>query len=127
MRAYSPDELVDAEAIGYSHAVETDGHLTLSGQVGWDGAFETPERFPDQVRRAFENLEAVLHAAGRTRDDVTKLTAYLVDPAERSEAFLEEWRDWAPSEPYPCLTILGVAGLAREEFLVELEAEVAPE
>ncbi|MNK29287.1 RutC family protein YjgH [compost metagenome] len=34
----------------------------------------------DQVRRAFENLNAVLGAAGCTFDDVVDVTVFLVDP-----------------------------------------------
>ncbi len=34
----------------------------------------------DQVRRAFENLNAVLGAAGCTSDDVVDVTVFLVDP-----------------------------------------------
>lgn len=75
VRAYRPDGLVDAERIGYSHAVEAGGRLSVSGQVGWDEAFETPESFDAQLRQALENLDAVLDAAGRSSDAVTKVTA----------------------------------------------------
>ncbi|WP_101295608.1 Rid family hydrolase [Halegenticoccus soli] len=126
MRAFAPPGVIDATSIGYSHAVEVDDRLYLSGQVGWDAEFDVADGFAAQARRAFDNLETVLSEAGRERSDVAKVTAYLVDPAEHTEPFLETWRERFPEEPHPCLTIVGVAGLAREEFLLELDAEVAP-
>ena len=54
----------------YSPAIRSNGFLFVSGQVGSreDGSPE-PD-FETQVRRAFENLNAVLAAAGCTFDDV---------------------------------------------------------
>src|SRR2546427_496999 len=64
----------------YSPAIRSDGFLFVSGQVGSreDGSPE-PD-FETQVRRAFENLNAVLAAAGCTFDDVIDVTVFLVDP-----------------------------------------------
>lgn len=69
----------------YSPAVRSDGFLFVSGQVGsrQDGSPE-PD-FDQQVRRAFENLNAVLAAAGATFDDVIDVTFFIVDPATRFE------------------------------------------
>ena len=58
----------------YSPAIQSNGFLFVSGQVGSrpDGS---PE--PDvaqQVRLAFENLNAILAAAGCTFDDVIDVT-----------------------------------------------------
>ncbi|HZF86713.1 MAG TPA: Rid family hydrolase, partial [Burkholderiaceae bacterium] len=54
----------------YSPAVRSNGFLFVSGQVG-----SRPDGSPEpgleaQVRRAFENLNAILGAAGCTFDDV---------------------------------------------------------
>jgi enamine deaminase RidA (YjgF/YER057c/UK114 family) len=125
MKSYNPKGVIDAEKLGYSHAVEAGGQLYVSGQVGWNENFETPDSFTEQVRGAFENIDTVLQGSGRGKEDITKVTAYIVDAAAHTDEFLEEWNQWRPGEPYPCLTILGVAGLAQDEFLVELEVEIA--
>jgi len=69
----------------YSPAIRSDGFLFVSGQVGSreDGSPE-PD-FETQVRRAFENLNAVLAAAGCTFDDVIDVTVFLVDPETNFE------------------------------------------
>lgn len=72
-------------AIGpYSQAVSADGWLFTSGQVGLDPATGelVPGGFEAQARRVFENLGAVLTAAGCGFGDVVKATVYLADMAD---------------------------------------------
>ena len=69
----------------YSPAIRSNGFLFVSGQVGSreDGS---PE--PDleaQVRLAFDNLVAILKAAGCTFDDVVDVTVFMVDPQSTFE------------------------------------------
>ncbi|MFQ5348908.1 MAG: RidA family protein [Thermoanaerobaculia bacterium] len=72
-------------AIGpYSQAAEVDGWLYTSGQVGLDPATGALVEggFEAQARRVFENLRAVLAAAGCTFSEVVKATVYVVDMAD---------------------------------------------
>ena len=92
----------------YSPAVRSNGFLFVSGQVGSreDGSPE-PE-LEAQVRRAFDNLSAVLGAAGCTFDDVVDVTVFLVNPEqifERVWAIVPEY--WGEA-PYPTHTGIGV-------------------
>jgi 2-iminobutanoate/2-iminopropanoate deaminase len=69
------------KAIGpYSQAIVEDGYLFASGQVPLDPA--TGELvsggFEAGVERVFDNLEAVLAAAGASLQDVMKTTVYLL-------------------------------------------------
>jgi 2-iminobutanoate/2-iminopropanoate deaminase len=69
------------KAIGpYSQAVAEGGYLFASGQVPLDPA--TGELvsggFEAGVERVFDNLEAVLAAAGASLGDVVKATVYLL-------------------------------------------------
>ena len=73
----------------YSPAIKSNGFLFVSGQVGSreDGS---PE--PDlkaQVRLAFDNLNAVLAAAGCTFADVVDVTLFVVDPESKPRRYLE--------------------------------------
>ncbi|NOQ53919.1 MAG: reactive intermediate/imine deaminase, partial [Thermoplasmata archaeon] len=65
----------------YSQAVRAGDWLFISGSLGLDP--ETGEFVPGdaaaQVRRALENMTAVLAAAGATMDHVVKTTVFIAD------------------------------------------------
>jgi 2-iminobutanoate/2-iminopropanoate deaminase len=70
------------KAIGpYSQAVRSGNFLFLSGQIPLDPATGELVQgdFPSQARRVFDNLKAVLAAAGATFAHVTRATVYLTD------------------------------------------------
>ena len=70
------------KAIGpYSQAVRSGNLLFLSGQIPLDPATGELVQgdFPSQVRRVFDNLKAVLAAAGATFAHVTRATVYITD------------------------------------------------
>jgi len=104
----------------YSPVAVADGVVAIAGQFGTDGT--TPE---EQVRGAFVNVGKALAAAGLGFKDVIKFTTYVVGretiPAfmsERKKVFAEIY----PDGLYPPNTLLVVAGLVHEEFVVEIEA-----
>src|ERR1035437_3499870 len=74
-------------AIGpYSQAIEMDGFVFCSGQLGLDPVTgQLLERIEDQTERALLNLEAVLRAADLTMADVVKVNIFLVDLAQFSQ------------------------------------------
>lgn len=109
----------------YSPAVRSNGLLFVSGQVGSreDGSPE-PE-LEAQVRRAFENLNAVLKAAGCTFDDVVDVTLFMVDP----EAIFERVWNLVMSEfwgeaPHPTVTAVGVTWLYGFQFEIKVIAKL---
>jgi reactive intermediate/imine deaminase len=110
------------QAIGtYSQAVKVDDTVYLSGQIPLDPA--TMEVIDGdmhaQVRRVFDNLQAVAQAAGGSLEDVVKLNVYLTDLANFpivNEVMAEYF-----SEPYPARAAIGVADLPKEVG-VEMDA-----
>lgn len=108
----------------YSPAIKSDGFLFVSGQVGSkpDGS---PE--PDlikQVRLAFENLNAILVAAGCTFHDVIDVTAFIVDPEQNLEIIWPVVQEfWGPA-PYPTLTGVGVTWLSGFQFEIKVIAKL---
>jgi reactive intermediate/imine deaminase len=109
-------------AIGpYSQAIERAQMVFTSGQIGIDPA--TGELvtggFEAQVRRAFGNLAAVVHAAGGDFSKVLKLTLFLTDLSEFAavNALMQELF----KEPYPARSTVGVASLPKGA-LFEVEA-----
>jgi reactive intermediate/imine deaminase len=75
-----------------------------------------------QVRQVFENLKAIVVAAGATFDDVVKATVFLIDLSHFglvNKVMAEYFR-----EPYPARAAVGVAALPRGAQ-VEVECIVA--
>jgi len=108
----------------YSPAVRSDGLLFVSGQVGSreDGSPE-PE-LEAQVRRAFENLNAVLAAAGCSFDDVLDVTAFIVDPASRFERIWGVVQEYWGEAPHPTVTAVGVTWLYGFQFEIKVIAKL---
>ncbi|VEI64210.1 RidA family protein [Serratia rubidaea] len=110
----------------YSPAIRANGLLFVSGQVGSreDGS---PE--PDltaQVRRAFDNLNAVLQAAGCTFDDVIDVTVFMVDPQSIFHTVWEVVPEYWGSAPHPTLTAVGVTWLYGFQFEIKVIAKLPP-
>lgn len=73
------------KAIGpYSQAVEAAGFLFVSGQIPLDPATQqfVSGNIKAQTERVLKNVQAIVHAAGLTMDDVVKCTVYLTDLGE---------------------------------------------
>jgi len=115
------------KAIGtYSQAVKHGGTVYVSGQIPLDPATGELVTGPMevQVRRVFENLKAVVSAAGGSFAQAVKLTVYLIDFADF--AALNKVMGEFFSEPYPARVTVQVAGLPRGarveiDCVVELE------
>ena len=110
------------QAIGpYSIAIQTDGFVFCSGQLGLDpaGAELVGPDIETQTRQALTNLKNVLEAAGTGLDKVVKTTVFLKDMADfpRMNAIYAEFFTATP----PARSTIAVAGLPRGG-LVEIEA-----
>ena len=108
----------------YSPAVKSNGFLFVSGQVGSreDGS---PE--PDleaQVRLAFDNLNAILKAAGCSFDDVVDATVFMVDPPSVFETAWKVVPEYWGNAPHPTLTAVGVTWLYGFQFEIKVIAKL---
>ncbi|WOI58301.1 RidA family protein [Palleronia sp. LCG004] len=112
---------------GYSPAVRSGEHLFVSGQVGSreDGSAE--ETFPEQVERAFGNLEAVLQAAGCSFDDIIDVTTFHTDPEVQLPDVLSVKERYFADRPYPTWTAVGVTWLAGFDFEIKVIARIPRE
>jgi reactive intermediate/imine deaminase len=112
-------------AIGvYSQAVRVGNTIWVSGQIPLDPKTKDLVKgdVEAQVRQVFDNLKAIVVAAGATLDDVVKATVFLVDLSHFAlvnKIMAEYFR-----EPYPARAAVGVAALPRGAQ-VEVECIVA--
>lgn len=102
------------KAIGpYSQAVQVGNTIYTSGQIPLDPA--TGELVAGdidaQARRVFDNLRAVIEAAGASFADVARVGIYLTDLSNFAavNAVMAEYFQ----QPYPARSTIGVAALPR--------------
>ena len=108
----------------YSHGiVVSPGRLLfIAGQtaVGPDGNIVGIGDAFAQAKQAYENIGAILSDAGMTFADIVKMTTYITDISFREK--VNEVRRHYFKKEFPANTLVVVKGLAREEYLVEIEA-----
>jgi reactive intermediate/imine deaminase len=108
-------------AIGtYSQAVRHGNLVFLSGQIPLDPAtMELLEgSFEERARQVFENLKAVVEAAGGSMNQILKVNVFLTDLANFAtvNTVMADYFDL----PYPARAAVGVASLPKG---TDIEAE----
>jgi len=109
------------KAIGpYSQAIKANGFVFVSGQTAFDPTTGKPIEgdTAKQTVRTFENLRAILEAAGSSFDRVVKVSVFLKDMNDFS-AMNEVYARYFPSNP-PARSTVEVARLPRD-FRVEID------
>ena len=100
----------------FSHAVEVDGWVFLTGQMPTDpnddGA-PLPAGIEAQARRVMDNLVLVLTGAGLGLEHVVAARAFLTHFERDYSPINEVYRSFFPQDRLPARTCVGVTGLAR--------------
>ena len=113
----------------YNHAISVGPGklLFISGQVSIDekGELVGLNDFNAQLDQVYANLGNILKSAGTGFDKVVKFTTYLTRTQDMG-AFYEKrsqiYAEIYPNGRYPTNTLVVIDQLAREEWLVEIEA-----
>lgn len=122
---FNPPQLHDTRLHGYSTAAITplSGRLAfISGQGAHDGAGALSPDFAGQVVQAYANLDAVLAALGARRDQVVKLTVFVVDHDMAKLGPLTVAVTAMFADKLPAQTLVPVPRLAVDGMLFEVEA-----
>lgn len=115
---------------GFSHvAVGAAQQIAfISGQVSYDGRGKIVGvgDLAAQTRQVLENLSLALEAIGADFNDVLKFTFFVKNLSEEAVATIRRVRKdfLSPTNP-PASTMVGVAALAKQDLLLEVEAYVA--
>jgi enamine deaminase RidA (YjgF/YER057c/UK114 family) len=112
---------------GFVQANEVSGAqrvLYCSGQVSVDGEGNpvNPGDMRAQITQAFDNLNAVLAAAGFEMSDLVRLNFFTTDVDRIMEAWPVIQSRLAQAKCSQSSTLLGVTRLYHPEILVEIEA-----
>ncbi|MEL6678832.1 MAG: RidA family protein [Pseudomonadota bacterium] len=99
----------------FSHAVEADGWVLLTGQMPTDPAdpdAPLPEGIVAQTVRVMENLALVLEGVGLELEHVVQCRCYLTEFERDYAAFNETYASFFPEDRRPARTTIGVTALA---------------
>jgi reactive intermediate/imine deaminase len=107
----------------FSHAVESDGWVFLTGQMPTsptDDAAPLPGGVVAQTRRVMDNLVLVLQGLDLGLEHVVSVRIFLTEFKRDYAPMNDTYRTYFPSDALPARTCIGVTGLARDA-LVEID------
>lgn len=99
----------------FSHAVETNGWVLLTGQMPTDPDAPDaplPDGIEAQTRRVMENLEIILKGVGMDLSHVVQSRCYLTEFERDYASFNDTYQSYFPSDRRPARTTIGVTALA---------------
>ncbi|HEV2549163.1 MAG TPA: RidA family protein [Stellaceae bacterium] len=100
----------------YSHVVELDGWLFVTGQLATDPADDSrplPDGIEAQSRKVFDNLRRALAGAAAGFEHVLMVRVFLTHFERDYAAFNHLYLDYFPAARLPARTTVGVTALAR--------------
>ena len=115
-----------AHVAPFSHAVECDGWIQLTGQIPTDPDDDRkplPDGIEGQTRRVMDNLVIVLIGLGLGLEHVLSCRVYITHFQRDYESMNEAYQAYFPPGRLPARTCIGVTGLARDA-LVEIDMMV---
>lgn len=97
----------------YSHAVEIDGWIFLTGQLPIDGNGSVPETIEKQTELTLANTRFVLEKCGVSFANVISVRVYLTNFEAHYDRMNRTYAGIFPQARYPARTCIGVTHLAR--------------
>jgi enamine deaminase RidA (YjgF/YER057c/UK114 family) len=107
--------------IGYSRAVRAGNWILVTGTIGLRPDGKCPDTAVEQMRMSLETVIAAIVALGGRREDIVRTRIYVTDIGLWEEIgrvhaqFLGDVR--------PATTMIGIASLADEAAVLEVEAD----
>ena len=113
-----PDQNLDNDLC---QAVRAGNMVFLRGQVGTDfyGRLVGQDDPGAQAEQAMKNVKQLLEEAGSCLEEVCKITIYLTDPKDREAVYRAVGQSLKGI--FPVSTGVVVAGLAKPEWLMEID------
>ena len=99
----------------FSHAVESDGWVILTGQMPTDPNAPDdplPDGIEAQTRRVMDNLELILKEMGLDLSHVLQCRCFLTEFERDYAAFNETYQSYFAEDRRPARTTVGVTALA---------------
>lgn len=109
---------------GYSPGVRVGNLLLISGMLGRDSDLAVIADPEAQLVQMFDNMGLVLDEAGCGWTELVEMTAYCTHLQRDFELFMTVRKRYL-GEPYPAMTMIGVAELAQPGLICELKGMAA--
>jgi enamine deaminase RidA (YjgF/YER057c/UK114 family) len=111
---------------GYSNGIVAQGRqIYVAGQIGWDaeGRFASPQ-LAGQVKKALENIVAVLAEADGKPEHIVRLTWYVTSRDEYHAELREIGAAYRAvmGKHFPVMSVVQVVALMEADAKVEIEA-----
>lgn len=106
----------------YAHGVAIDGPVRWlfgAGQTGVAADGTTPDDIEGQARLVWANMKAVLADAAMGVGDIVQLNMLLIDRDDAAGAMAV--RNAELGDHRPASTLMYISGLARPEWLIEID------
>ena len=107
----------------FSHAVEADGWVYLTGQMPFVGTSineSYPQGIAAQTQQVMHNLQTVLRGVGLGLEQVVQVRVYLLHFDRDYDAMNTVYATWFAPGQRPARTCVGVSGLAKGA-LIEID------
>lgn len=124
-RKFNP-KVIAPPAATYVHGLEVPPNarlLFVAGQTGVRPDGSIPNSIEEQADQTWKNIAAILAEGGFGIGDLVKVTSFVTKPENLRQ--YGAVRDKYLGDHRPTTTLLVVSGLARPEYLVEVEAVAA--
>jgi enamine deaminase RidA (YjgF/YER057c/UK114 family) len=111
-----------SERMTFSPAVRVGNLLFISGATATDETLQIVGvgDIVAQTRQIFRKFDAILKAAGAGFDNIVETTDYFLTLADYAKTAVVRREVFRP--PYPAATGVQVAGLIRQDALIEIKA-----
>ena len=116
-------QLAPTHVAPFSHAVESDGWIQLTGQMPTypdDDTKPLPDGIEAQTRRVIDNLIIVLAGLGLGLEHVLSCRVYITEFKRDYDAMNVIYKSYFQAGKLPARTCIGVTGLARDA-LIEID------
>ncbi len=114
-----PEFRTASDQLKVSPGLVSGNHVFLTGVTGADAQGQMPVDPEAQIRNVFEKTGIVLREAGLSFGSIVEMTSYHIGLRSHFDLFNAIRCEYVV-KPYPAWTAVEVAGLRREEAIVEI-------
>jgi enamine deaminase RidA (YjgF/YER057c/UK114 family) len=121
---YNPPDLIPVKYLSHVLVAQPGPIVFVAGQVPTDaeGNIVGKGDLLEQMRQVLRNVDTALSAAGATKNDLVKITSFIVGYGGHVMDAVREVRGEYFGDLRPTSSVYGVTALSNPDYLIEIEA-----